>query len=208
MGREVVGRGSWFNYGEYNPGGFRLDKNKLKNLRPDVFSFKQLMCSEKDSPYFIKDQMEHGVIQPTVVVSTDPLLVACYSADMDAVVLMCLPTMYGVYRGYEIGTRLLCVNVYDFLNKGRKNNDIFEGSHSSHRYSLYGPIVADLFTNDTQRLTAIKTMIPDEVWDYVENLGNQYMAINPGMARNGLGNRFYDAVPIESIQFNQRLKLD
>lgn len=210
MAREVVGKKLNFNYGgyNYNPGRFRLDRHKLKKLRPDIFSFKQFMCSEKDSPSFIQPHMEQGDIQPAVVVSTDPLLVACYTNSMDAVVLMCLPTMYGVYRGYEIGTRLICVNVYDFLNKGRKNNDIIEGPRSVHQHSLFGPIIADLFTDDVKRLEDVKALIPNEMWEYVEALGNQYMAVRPGMARNGLGNRFYDSVPIESIQFNPKLKLD
>lgn len=195
-----------FSYGGYNPGNFKLSKSKLKALRPDIFSLKQLLCSEKDTPSFIEEQLAQGDIQPAVVVSTNPLLVACYSDDMDAVVLMCLPTDYGMYRYYEIGTRLLCVNAYDMLDKGRKNMDIIEGPHSSHEHSLFGPIIADLFTDDIKRLESIKVMIPDEVWKYVESLGRQYMEVNPGMARNGLGNRFYDAVPIANIQFNPKLK--
>lgn len=196
-----------FIYGNYNPGGFKLSKKKLKGLRPDIFSFKYFMLSERDSPFFTKQQLELGDIQPAVVVSTVPLLVACYSDNMDAVALVCLPTEYGIHKGYEVGTRLLCVNAYDGLNPGRKNIDIFEGPNSDHSYSLFGPIIADLYTDDMRRLERIKMMMPGELWNYVELLGKQYMENNPGMARNGLGNRYYDAMPITNIKFNPKLKL-
>lgn len=198
-----------YKYGNYNPGKFKMDKKLVKQLRPEVYSFKQTMTDLGDLAPMLKDVMKQGDTQPAVVVSVEPLLIACYAADMDAVALLCLPAEYGMLRSYQVGTRLLTVNSYDLdrQNKTRRSEDIFEGEHSSGRFRMYGPLIADLYTKNTKRLEAIKAQIPEEVWNYVTELGEEYMRRNPGMARNGLGNRFCTAVPISEIKFHPKMKL-
>ena len=198
-----------YKYGKYNPGKFKMDKKLVKQLRPEVYSFKQTMTDLGDLPSMLKDSMKKGDTQPAVVVSVDPLLVACFAADMDAVALLCLPTEYGMLRNYQVGTKLLTVNSYDLdkMNKKRRSEDIFEGEHTSGRFRMYGPLIADLYTKNTKRLEEIKAQIPEEVWNYVAELGEEYMTRNPGMARNGLGNSFCTAVPISEITFHPKMKL-
>lgn len=198
-----------YKYGSYNPGKFKMDKKLVKQLRPDVYSFKQSLVDLGDVGSMLKYAMKYGDTQPAIVVSVEPLLVACYAADMDAVALLCLPTEYGILRDYHVGTRLLTVNSYDLdrQNRKRRSEDIFEGEHTSGRFRMYGPLIADLYTKNKKRLEAIKAQIPEEVWTYVEELGELYMTSNPGMARNGLGNRFCTALPIEEIKFHPKMKL-
>ena len=198
-----------YKYGNYNPGKFKMDKKFVKQLRPEVYSFKQGFVDLGDVASMLKYSMKKGDTEPAVVVSVEPLLVACYAADMDAVALLCLPTEYGMLRNYQVGTRLLTVNSYDLdrQNKTRRSEDIFEGEHSSGRFRMYGPLIADLYTKNTKRLEAIKAQIPEEVWNYVAELGEEYMRMNPGMARNGLGNRFCTAIPISEITFHPKMKI-
>lgn len=198
-----------YKYGKYNPGKFKMDKKLVKQLRPEVYTFKQGITDLGDVASMLKYSMKYGDTQPAVVVSVEPLLVACFAADMDAVALLCLPTEYGMLRNYQVGTRLLTLNSYDLdrSNKNRRSEDIFEGEHTSGRFRMYGPLIADLYTKNIKRLNAIKEQIPEEVWTYVTELGEQYMKCNPGMARNGLTNRFWEAIPISDIKFHPKMKL-
>ena len=166
--------------GGYNPGNFKMNKKMLKKLRPELFELKHKWFALDDIPQHIKIQLQKGDTETAVVVSVDPLLVACYSGDMDAVVLLCLPTMYGVRRGYQVGISLLTVNGYDGMPKGGNSQDVYEGPDSSGRFRAYGPIIADLYTADCARLEGIKALIPEEHWDYVMDLGFEYMENNPG----------------------------
>ena len=94
-----------FRPGAFNPGLFEVDMGKLKKLRPEIFQpIRFAMASNLDSKSYIQMQMNDADIQAAVVVSTDPLLVACRSEDLDAVILQCYPADLGKARGWELGT--------------------------------------------------------------------------------------------------------
>ncbi len=189
-----------------NPGLFSLNKQKLKALRPQLFGLQTLLTgSSVDNPGAVEAMLNDGDIQPAVVVSASPLLVACYSDELDAVVLLCFPD--GLAKKYDLkaGSRLLTVNSYTDAFATR---DIERGPGCSGRWKAFGPIVADFYTDDTARLAAQKQQITEEQWAYVEQLGRKYMAARPGMARNGLAYRFRNPEPVDRIKWNAKISLD
>jgi hypothetical protein len=188
-----------------NPGLFSLNKQKLKALRPQLFWPQNILTnSSVDNPAAIEALLNDGDIQPAVVVSVRPLLVACYSDEMDAAVLLCFPDGLAGKYGLKEGSRLLTVNGYTAAFGAR---DIERGPGYCGRWKAFGPIVADFYTDDTVRLTAQKLQIPEELWAYVEQLGRKYMADRPGMARNGLAYRFRNPQPIDRIRWNSKISL-
>lgn len=46
------------------------------------------------------------------------------------------------------------------------------------------------------------------MWVYTQQLGRQYMANHPGMARNGLDTGYKDAVDISKIKFSDKIVID
>lgn len=195
-----------YRIGAFNPGLFDLNKSKLKALRPQLFGLR-LGVKNIDTWQNIYTQLNDGDIEPAVVVSTDPLLVACYSDDMDAVALFCFPQEVGLARGWHLGTRLIATAAYNsLLMKGNKDLDC--GPRNCGRFKAYGPVIADLYTDNTERLERKKREIPQELWDYTTALGLRYVESHPGMARDGLGFPYADAVPITDIKVNPKAQLD
>lgn len=192
--------------GAFNPGLFELNKQKLKALRPQIFGLR-LGQKNIDTWQNIYRQLNDGDIQPALVMSTSPLLVACYTDDMDAVAMLCFPEELGRRMGWTAGQRLIVTAAYNnpFM---KANKDLDRGPRNSGNFKAYGPIIADLYTDNTERLERKKREIPQPMWDYVEAIARQYMANHPGMARNGLGYPYADAVPIETIKFNIKTSLD
>lgn len=166
------------------------------------------MASNLDSKGYIQVQMNDGDIQTAVVVSQDPLLVACRSEDMDAVVLQCYPAALGQARGWKLGTRLLICCTYNGYGPLRKNKDIDPGPHANPKFKSFGPVIADLYAADTAYLERKKSEIPEVMWQMTWDMGKAYMEAHPGMARNGLALSFRDAEPIEKIRFNPKAVLD
>lgn len=195
--------------GAFNPGLFDLDKKKLKNLRPQIFNpLATTFGNRFNTASYISVQLNDGDIQTAVVVSTDPLLVACYTDDMDAVALQCYPTELGKKKGWTIGTRLIITCTYNGFGPVRRNKDLFEGPNSKKKFKSFGPIIADLYATDMEYVERKKREIPDDIWEKTFELGNEYMVKNPGMARNGLDLCFKDAKKISDIKFNPKIKLD
>lgn len=192
--------------GAFNPGLFDLNKKKLKALRPQIFGLR-LGLKNIDTWQNIDRQLNDGDIQPALVMSTEPLLVACYTDDMDAIAMLCFPGELGRKMGWTAGRQLIVTAAYNnpFM---KANKDLDCCPRNSGNFKAYGPIIADLYTDNTERLERKKQEIPAEKWAYVEALARQYMANHPGMARNGLGYPYADAEPIEGIKFNPRITLD
>ena len=198
-----------FQPGKFNPGLFKMIKKKLKALRPGVYSiFKLLIGNTNDNPGCTESCLNDGDIQPAVVVSTSPLLVASYTDEMDAVIMLYFPEELGLKRSWTVGKKLITVNSYNALGPVRKNNDIYPGPASSGKYRSIGPIVAELYTDNQERVARKVSEIPEELYQHAFNLGKEYMAEHPGMARNGLGFAYKNAQKIDTIKFSSSIKYD
>lgn len=195
-----------FQPGRFNPGLFDINKKKVKNLYPYSGSpIVVLNGPAAEQTAGIIRQMNDGDLSTGVVMSVDPLLVACYSDDFDAVVLYCYPAELGARLGWSVGTRLLTVNWYNGYGLVKKNKDLDVGPCCNNKYKSVGPLVVDLYTDNAERVARKKSEIPEEMWQYTEELGRRYMAAHPGVARNGCGPRFKDAQPIGNLKLKCKL---
>ena len=192
-----------FRPGAFNPGLFTIDKEKTRKLRPGFYNpFRAMIKSQFDNSGYVTTLLNDGDIQTAVVVSEDPLLVSCYSEDMDAVFLQYYPAELGKAKGWEYGTRLLITAKYNGYGPVRKNKDIFPGPKANDSIKSVGAVVAELYTDEPEYLERKTSEIPEELWEKAMDLGLKYMEEHPGMARNGLGDCFKNAVKIEKIRFN------
>lgn len=194
-----------FQPGKFNPGLFETNRKKVKSLYPYAYKLNVLFNGPTAEQIGgLVRQMNDGDLSTGVVVSADPLLVACYSDDFDAVALYCYPTELGSKLGWQVGTRLLTVNWFDGYGMVKKNKDLDYGPHYDTKFKSFGPLIAELYTDNAERVARKKSEIPEEMWLYTEELGKRYMAAHPGVARNGCGPRFKDAKPIEKLKLKYK----
>lgn len=195
--------------GSFNPGLFQLDKAKTKKLRPGFFNpLRTIVAGQFDNPGGISNILNDGDIQTAVVVSDEPLLVACYSEDMDAVILQCFPAELGAAKGWEVGTRLLTTAKYNGYGTVKKNKDVFPGPNADKSMKSFGVVIAELYSDEPEYLERKTSEIPEEFWAKPYELGMKYLEEHPGIARNGLGDPFKNATKIEKIKFDPKSKFD
>lgn len=199
-----------YRQGAFNPGLFKISRDMVKKLRPNSVGLRMLFNRYQVDGWKIMGViLNDGDINPSVVVSLDPLLVACYVADFDAVVVQCYPRELAAAKCWTVGTRL--INTCFFNGNGywtKKNKDIDRGPDGGTKFKAACPILADLYTENQERLERKKREIPEDMWVYTHQLGRQYMANHPGMARNGLDTGYKDAVDISKIKFSNKIVID
>lgn len=190
-----------FQPGDFNPGLFTINKKKVRKLYPHASSLWVMFNGPiAERVNGISHQMNDGDLSTGVVVSADPLLVACYSPEFDAVAMLCYPVELGTKMGWTVGTRLLTVNGYNGYGLMKQNWDLDRGFYGSDRFKTFGPLVVDLYTDNIERVERKKSEIPERIWQHTEELGKKYMQDHPGMARDGCRSRFDDARPIDRLK--------
>lgn len=188
----------------YIPGCFQVNNKKLKALRPNLFKLSHFMFGNSmDHKPFTLQFMREGDVQPAIVISLDPLLVACYSDELDAVTVQYLPSELIPKLKLQMYSKLLTVNGYG----KRPTKDVTLGPKALGNYASVTSIIADLYTDDTLRLNTLKNAFEEEWWNHTVNLGRKYLEDHPGMARNGIGNRNDLAKPIKNIKFKMKFRL-
>lgn len=131
----------------------------------------------------IQRRISYGDTQPAVVVSENPFIVAAYSDEMDAVVLLKFPVILAQINGIKLHDKLVSVNGY-----GRDNeiaHDIFVGENYLGNWTDFIPLIGDLLSDDTDRLNQHKSNIPEFLWDYVRMLGENYWRDHKDLVRSG-----------------------
>lgn len=127
--------------------------------------------------------LSFGSVEPSVVMCTNPLLIAVYSEDMDAVLVLQFPQAYREKYSLSVGDKLISVNTY---GNGRPlAKDIFVGEGYTHTWTDFTPHIADFLSNDNTRIKFLKDSIPNEHWEYVKSLGGKYIYNHPTSTRNG-----------------------
>ena len=128
--------------------------------------------------------LKYGDTQPALVVSANPLRIAAYSDELDAVVMLRFPEELARQYDLSEGTRLTTSNVY-FYEYGRYGKDYFPGEECTHQYADFMPVV-QLFLGKNDEYIRSKTNLFDtEKWQKVARLAEEYLTEHPGMERDG-----------------------
>ena len=164
-------------------GGVSLSKAKWRDMGKIYgLSLKNRIRLKK----FAKIEAEclnFGSVEPAVVMCTSPLLISVYSEDMDAVLILQFAPAYKEKYGLKVGDKLISVNTYG--NQRPLAKDIFVGEGYTHTWTDFTPHIADFLSDDTQRIEALKSTVPDNRWEYVKALGGKYIYNHPTTTRNG-----------------------
>ena len=170
-----------------HPGRVRLSPAKLKRLEPDFYSFLSTWIFRRRRSEWLTHLEEHlfyGDSRAAMVISTASLLIAAYTDEIDCVALLRFQDHFVADYGLEVGSRLITVNLYTYL-ENTYEKDLTPGPGSSGNYQNFSPLIADFLTDDLDRLAERKAEISETEWRRTKSLGRSYLANRPGRARDG-----------------------
>ena len=166
-----------------NQGGVKFSYKKYYTFRNKInTTFGGRFYSDMKIDYVTR-ALYYGDTQPAVVMSVDPLLIAAYSDEMDAVVMLRFPAEFvSTYNLYP-GCRLTTSNVY--FTHPQFAKDIFYGEHFYHRYVDFMPIVQLFLGKKDEMIRQKAELFDEETWQMVRDKGYEYMQLHPDLCRDG-----------------------
>ena len=178
-----------------NPGRVRVSRAKLKAQQPelfaalawDVWDLTAGRLSNRRSLWLtrIEEHLWHGDTRAAIVVKTDPLLVAAYTDELDCVAILHFNELFVSRYNLEIGSRLLTVNLYEYMEDGSYESDLIPGPRAYGRYRNVNPLIADFLTDDLARVAERKAQIREDEWRRTEMLAQSYLSENHATPRDG-----------------------
>ena len=132
---------------------------------------------------FVSRALCYGDTQPALVVSTEPLLIAAYSDEMDAVIMLRFPSEFVEKYSLSVGTRLTTANVY--FTGSHCAPDIFCGEHFSRQYADFVPIVQLFLGKKDEKIQEKVNLFSESLWDIVKSKANDYVNRHPNLYRDG-----------------------
>ena len=182
-----------FKYKADNRAGAKFSNKKYYAVRKVIFSpfgsFKKL-GEKMRADMRIQDVagwLLEGDTQPAVVMSADPFIIAAYSDEFDAVVMLEFPKELYEQYALSAGSRLVTSCVYlEGMNAGQDiAHDIFPGAGFSKEFAEFVPIVQLFLCKDEHKAQAAVSLFDEGHWRYVERLAAEYAAAHPDLRRDG-----------------------
>jgi hypothetical protein len=179
-----------------NPAGLRLSDTKLRRLCPSLYPTTGLggfaRCFFRDglaTNLYIRDMLIHGDSRAAVVLSADPVLVACYCDDSDAVCVLGFSRDELGDVELRVGDRLLTVLNSMVLGRparaGEVAGDLVQGDRANPHYVNFWPLVAEFLTDDRAATERPKGAITAAEYDRCRSLGEEHVRRLPGAVRDG-----------------------
>lgn len=177
-----------------DPGYLRLSDAKLMHLRPHLYgSWNWLalifrwIAGAHDEIDCIQNQLKLGDSRAAMVVSTQPLIVAAYTDELDCVALLKCPDQLTQEYGLAIGSRLVTCNLY--YEEWPFENELIYGREDVY-YQNFIPLIADFLTDQQSRLQELKDSMAEEEWARTWQLG-QYALQHYSHFRDGSPGKAY-----------------
>jgi len=190
-----------------NPLEVKVSDKKLKELCPELYGISGLCISValffkgKNIKGRIKEHVKYGASEPAIVMSKSPLLIAAYSGDIDCVAILKFPDYLAEKYQLEEKSKLITVNTYfrendyqsDLIPKwelddgsGEENEDDSLNQNTYKcMWSGFHPIIAEFVSDDLSQIAKRKSQISDDEWEYVYQLGLEYLESKPNVYRDG-----------------------
>jgi hypothetical protein len=183
-----------------DPARLRLSDDRLRRLCPSLYLTTGLggflrcfFANGLGMREFIRDMLAHGDSRAAVVLKCDPLFVACYCDDSDAVCVLGFREADIGGAGYQVGDRLLTVLNSVVLDRparaGEVAADLVQGDAANPRYINFWPLIAEFVSDDTAEIERRKAAIPASEYARCRSLGEEHLRRLPGRVRDGRPDR-------------------
>ena len=137
--------------------------------------------------FFFADQLMNGDLQPAVVVSEKPLIVAVYSDEFDGVLLLSFPDRLAGEYGLKAGERTVAVVSYfekAFAHQGLEM-DIFPGPEQTGTWMDLLPVLPVFLTEDESAVREKVRELDEALWERAERQIQRHWTDYPEFTRDG-----------------------
>jgi hypothetical protein len=183
-----------------DPARLRLSDARLRRLCPSLYLTTGLggflRCffgNGLGTREFLRDMLAHGDSRAAVVLQCDPLLVASYCDDSDAVCVLEFREVDIGGAGLRVGDRLLTVLNSVVLNRPARSGevaaDLVQGDAANPRYINFWPLIAEFVSDDTAEIERRKAAILACEYSRCRSLGEEHLRRLPGRVRDGRPDR-------------------
>lgn len=192
------------------PGLVPLSEERLKRFQPELWDIEPWMFWRRSQYKFnlkfrtqVAEQLRYGMAEPAIVTLLDPLVIACYTDELDCVVYIHFEDempphpQYGEWypkglareciqrHRLQVGSRLLCVCTYWPMSDWEDYSlDLIPGPLAREVYCNFMPYIADFLTVHPQRVEERKRMIGEHEWERCQELADEYFTyLDDGLLR-------------------------
>ena len=175
-----------------------LSDARLRQLQPQLFDPAHWPKEAARMGWIenIRTTLARGDSRAAIVIDAAAGVVASYTDELDCVVMLKFDPALGQAHGWRDGTRLLSANSYFGRDAGLAP-DLQPGPGDAGRWGNVFPLIADLLTDDRDRLAARKRDIDDAEWTRALELGRRAHA-GRGTARDGRPLTAAQPVPVRA----------
>lgn len=172
----------------YNPGGFKISNNKVKEIITLLNLDKDDIKSIKRNLKLVKSTLKSGDMQLAKVISLNPLQIACFSDEFDSVLIYEYPTdLINKYHLYE-NEYLVCSNSYWPKEFFSIESDIILGENASNKWRDVICFVPLFLCNEKQELFSrniVSKIFTEKEFEHFEESIIKYLEKMPNVKRFG-----------------------
>jgi hypothetical protein len=110
----------------------------------------------------LSEHLGFGDSRAAIAIHLSPLIVAAYTDEQDAAILLRFPDELATEYRITPGDRLLTINTY--VRGWTKAPDIIEGPESTGRWTNVYPIIAEFVSTDDELIERRKLSISENEW--------------------------------------------
>lgn len=165
-----------------DPVPLEVADKSLRRFCPELYGWSGRKAENKRRRGIIVEHMSLGDSRAAVVVSSDPLLVAAYTDELDCVAILRFVPGPPI-PDLVVGSRLLTVNTYK--TGATVDSDLFPGPLRVERWVGFYPIIADFICIDQGLIDRRKSEIEEQEWERTLRFGMEYVSAHPGTSRDG-----------------------
>jgi hypothetical protein len=182
------------------PGRIPLSQDRLRRMHPEIYQVKPWMSGreerfQRDEEFkiHVAEHLRYGLAEAAIVMLTDPLLIACYTEEIDAMAVLFFVDgtephpIYGKYypdglateliqrHGLQKGSHLLSVNTFASLQEnGGYEPDLRPGPKARGVWGNFAPYIADFLTSDLRTVEERKGEVEAWEWSRCQELAQEY----------------------------------
>ncbi len=175
-----------------DPIRIRLSDAKLQQMHPQLYGARAgavairwggRILNAVEARMMLAEHLSFGDSRAAVVIRVNPLLVAAYTDEQDAVLLLHFPALLAKQYRLRLGSRLLTTNTY---RKGpQMAADIVQGPATTNRWTNYYPVIAEFLSDDLDVIERRKLAIAEREWDRAIGFGEALVSRSNFLVRDG-----------------------
>lgn len=169
----------------YNPGYFKISKEKVKQIINILMLDKDDIKSIKKNLKNTKNTLKEGDTQPSKVISLDPLLIACYSDEFNNVLIYEYPKELVEMYSLKTGKYLISSNSYWYKECFDIEDDIIPGKNCSKDWRDVITFIPLFLCNENQEGRCYCFNVEKDLLNHIDELIKEYQEKKPGQYRKG-----------------------